>query len=82
MRLSKDQVEAFKGAVVAFLRSHPWATRKQIREAASVPTPSLYNRIIAELRAEKKLLAKGEKARRVYALAGAASAKKKATKKA
>jgi hypothetical protein len=75
VRLSKPQVEKLKAAVVAFLGSHPWTTRKAISEAARIPTPSLYNRLIAELRADKRLVSKGEKAMRVYALAGAAHAK-------
>lgn len=81
VRLSTAQLEQLKAAVVAFLGGHPWATRKQICEAANVPTPSLYNRVVTELRGEKKLVSKGEKAKRVYALAAAAAAKKAAKKK-
>jgi len=67
-RLSKQQIERLKQRVVEFLREHGWASRKQVIEGAGIPTPSIYSRVMGELREAGKVKAKGDKAKRLYAL--------------
>lgn len=74
LRLSSAQIEALKVAVRGFLARHGWATRKQISEAARLPTPSIYNRVMNELQGTGEVKARGEKAKRVYGLKGGAKA--------
>ncbi len=78
-RLTPEEIGRLKEKVVRFLGANGWSTRKQISVAAAIPTPSLYNRVVTELREAGQLVAKGEKAKRVYSLAGKRAAKKKAS---
>lgn len=79
-RLSKAQIASVKGKVVDYLGSTAAASRKQIIEAADIPTPALYNRIIGELRDARIVASEGEKAKAVYFLAKKTAGRKKARK--
>lgn len=79
-RLSKAQIASVKGKVVDYLGSTAAASRKQIIEAAAIPTPALYNRIIGELRDAHIVASEGEKAKAVYFLAKKTAGRKKARK--
>jgi hypothetical protein len=74
-RLSTARIEQIKDHVRKFLGSHPWSNRKRIATTASIPTPAIYNRIITELKQAGLIIAKGQKAKTVYALKGAKPAK-------
>jgi len=78
-RLSARQSAGLKRRVVTFLKANPGATRAQIEEAVSFPSPSVYTRVIKELKAERLVVQKGERAKAIYALRGT---KGKAPKKA
>jgi len=66
IRLTKEQIEGFKTAVLTFLKETGPSTRKEIMKGTGIPTPSLYSSIMAGLR--RKVKAKGEKALRVYSV--------------
>lgn len=68
-RLTARQIAGLKKRIVAFLGGVQAASRKQIIEAARVPTPALYNRVMGELREEGLVASEGIKARAVYFLA-------------
>jgi hypothetical protein len=71
VRLSEKEIDGLKNAVRSLLQRHGWATRKQICDAAELPTMSIYNRVMAELQRSGEVAAKGEKGKRVYGLKGA-----------
>ena len=79
-RLSAEEVRQAKDKIKSFLRSHPWATRKEMSGVADIPTQAIYRRIITELRTTGEVISRGEKSKAVYALGGAKGAKKNAKK--
>jgi hypothetical protein len=74
-RLSAERIEQIKDHVRRFLAAHPWSNRKQIATTAGIPTPAIYNRIISELKQAGLVVAKGQKAKTVYAVKGSKAAK-------
>jgi len=74
-RLSPEELGKMKSEVTSFLARHPWANRKQITEAARIPTQAIYNRIIAELKHAGQVISRGEKSKTVYSIKGAAAPK-------
>lgn len=80
-RLKATQVEQLKGQVRAYLAKHRWATRKELTSAINLPTQAIYRRIMTELHDAGDIISKGEKAKRVYALKGKATGRKKTRKK-
>jgi len=67
-RLTAVEITRLKEGVLTFLQANGWSTRKEITEAAGIPTPSLYTRVITELREGGVIRARGEKAKTSYAL--------------
>lgn len=67
-RLNDGQLSSLKDKIVEFLASVDAGSRKQIIENADIPTPSIYNRVINELREAGVIAARGEKAKAVYYL--------------
>lgn len=67
-RLPRAQIATLKDEVVSYLGSVDSASRKQIIEAAGIPTPAIYNRIVGELREEGLVGSQGQKAKAVYFL--------------
>ena len=70
--------------MLGYLAFHGWSTRKQITAGVGIPSPSIYARVMAELLDSGKVIAKGEKAKRVHGLKRTGKAKaaaKKSTKK-
>jgi len=66
-RLTAARVEQIKAQVCKFLAAHPWSNRKKIAAAAGIPTAAIYVRIMGELRQAKRVVARGKKAKTVYA---------------
>jgi len=64
--------------VIAFLAGVSAASRKEIIASAKIPTPAIYNRVVAELRDEALVGSEGQKAKAVYFLTKKG---KKATKR-
>ena len=67
-RLTADEVMVAKDKVKSYLRTHTWATRNELIEAANLTTPSIYRRIINELKDSGDIISKGEKSKTVYGL--------------
>jgi cobalamin biosynthesis Mg chelatase CobN len=76
-RLNQGQIAELKERIVDYLGSVPAASRKQIIESADIPTPSIYNRVIGELRDTGMVSVEGEKAKAVYFLNKKAKSPKK-----
>jgi hypothetical protein len=70
-RLTAARIEQLKAQVCKFLAAHPWSNRKQIAAAGGIPTPAIYIRIMGELRQAKRVVARGKKAKTVYAMKSA-----------
>ena len=68
-RLTAARVEQIKAQVCKYLAAHPWSNRKKIAAAGGIPTPAIYIRIMGELREAKRVVARGKKAKTVYAIA-------------
>ena len=68
IRLTAEQVQAAKEKILKLLGSQTWGTRKELVEAAALPTQAAYRRIVVELMDAGKILAKGERSKRVYGL--------------
>ena len=64
--VSAEQLEVLKAKVRQLLKQQPKVTRKEICAVAGVTSISLYNRLIRSMKPE--LRAKGQKAKRTYAL--------------
>jgi hypothetical protein len=80
-RLSTARVGQIKDQVRKFLAAHPWSNRKQIAAAGGIPTPAIYNRIMGELRQARLVVARGQKAKTVYAVKGAKPSKSRPAKR-
>ncbi len=67
-RLTSARIEQIKAQVCKFLAAHPWSNRKKITAAGGIPTPAIYIRVMGELRKGKRVIARGSKAKTVYAI--------------
>lgn len=71
-RFTKDDVEAIKDKLSAFLQTEGWVTRRQLESVVEIPTQALYRRVIGEMREEGRIVSKGQKAKTVYSAPGTA----------
>ena len=66
-RLTREEAEKKKAAIVAFLKKNPWSGRRQIAEVAEVETQAVYARLMSELRETGQVVSRGQKAKTRYA---------------
>ena len=66
--LTPKQVQKAKNKILKYLAKHDWATRKELVAAAALPTEAAYRRVMAEMIEAGEVVAKGERAKRVYGL--------------
>jgi hypothetical protein len=71
-RMTPEQSEQVKKRIRAFLTKSPWSTRKEISQHAGISSQAVYRRIMGELRSAGEVISKGQKAKAIYALKGAA----------
>ena len=79
-RLTATEVESYKREILDFLSKNPDSNRKAISGAVGLPTPSIYNRLMGELKNSGQVRSQGQKSKTVYTLTtGATRAPRKAT---
>lgn len=67
---SRGQIEQMRAAVLDFLSTHPWSSRKEITAAANIPSRGVYIGVLRGLRNSGQIVGRGDRATRVYALKG------------
>ena len=81
IRLTVEQVEKAKDKILKLLGSQTWGTRKELMTAAALPTQAAYRRVVVELLDAGKIVAKGERSKRVYGLKKGKKGKKGVSRK-
>ena len=75
-RLTRDEAEQKKSAILTYLDKNPWSGRKQITAVAQVSTQAVYARLMSELKNAGVVVSRGQKAKTRYAVATAKKDKK------
>jgi len=68
-RMTKARKEELMGQIPAFLTDRPWSGLREIAAAMSIPAPRLRG-LLKKLITEKKITQHGERAAKVFAVAG------------